>query len=461
MRAVVTGTLELTDLKPWEEQKIKDYLSIDDPAYYQKIRINPKAKFFLSPQFHHYVQKRNQTGRLVAPRGIAGWLRRSFEASWEVKTVKAPYEYTWQEEIVLRENQKGLVEDVIRQPQGLIVLPTGFGKSIIALKLIKELGQRALIIVPKKPIQEAFLSDIQRYFGFDARAAESPIHVRTPAFIASRIKRNDFDGSAYGCVIYDECHGVAADGARKLFDSLPAHYRYGLTGTLDRSDGQGPAIAFYFGEVLVERHQTLARPKVVINHYRGGGAVDVYHKMTEAMATDENRNQAIAELVETLPGKTLVLTKRVVHYGLIAEKIKGKKVIVLNSDDNAKEAKERLRALRDGSEPFDVILGTFSLLGTGTDIPSLDTLVLAGDLKSSVLHKQAAGRILRLFEGKKEPVIHDIVDIDNPILFRQAKARQKVYNELNWPTSVCPMKTQGVISLFPKDLLHLFDTPRT
>lgn len=458
MRCIVTGVIEILGAQPWEVAKIKEYLSVDDPAYYQKIRINPKAKFFLSPQFTYYAQTKSDPGRLVAPRGIAGWLNQQFKPTWEIKTQKAPHDFKPKEDITLRPNQVGIPEEVVKASQGLIVLPTGYGKTIVGLEVVRLLGQRTLVIVPKLPIKEMWVNDIQRYFGVDPRRDDSPIHVVTPSFILSRAKRGSFDGSVYGLVLYDECHGAVADGARKIWQHLPAHHRYGLTGTLDRTDGQGPAIPFYFGPVLVERNQTLASPMVVLSNYRGGGAVDVYHKMIEAQVTDPDRNKAIAELVSGLKGKTLVLTKRVIHYGLLAKLIHGKRVVVINSDDNKAEAKATMQALRDGSKPFDVILGTMSLLGTGVDIPSLDTLVIAGDLKSSVLHKQAAGRILRLFKGKNDPTIYDIVDIDNPILFKQAKARQKVYKELNWPTSVCPLTTQGTKHLFPQDLLHLFET---
>jgi hypothetical protein len=54
-----------------------------------------------------------------------------------------------------------------------------------------------------------------------------------------------------------------------------------------------------------------------------------------------------------------------------------------------------------------VVLGTYKMCATGTDVPAWDTLVMATP-RSDV--KQAVGRVLRAVEGKKQPVILDLVD---------------------------------------------------
>ena len=462
MNCIVTGVITIQGATLGEARRIKEYLSVDDPEYHRKLRINPKARFYLSPQFKFYEEGKDKPGfgqaaTLVVPRGAGKWLFDNFpSATFDVRTVTAPYEFKEVEPIVLRQNQKGIPETIIKARQGLAVLPTGFGKTIIALAVAKSLGQRTLILAPTLPIKEQFVVDISRYFGVDATRDDAPIQVRTPQWVNGRAKRRMFDGSAFGLVIYDECDGSVADGARRIWKHLPARFRYGLTGTLDRTDGKGPAIPFYFGDVLVERFETSVTPSVVLHQYNGGGAVDTYHKMTQELSEDQERNEGIVNIVEK-GKKTLILTKRVEHYKQLAAMMpKDLKVFPVDSKDNKKERAELLASFRNGTADFDVLLSTYALLGRGADVPSLDTLILAGDLKSHVLQRQAAGRILRLFKGK-EPVIHDIVDVNNPILFKQAKARQKVYKAKNWPTSVCPMNSTTQ-SLFPKDLKYLFGT---
>jgi superfamily II DNA or RNA helicase len=85
-----------------------------------------------------------------------------------------------------------------------------------------------------------------------------------------------------------------------------------------------------------------------------------------------------------------------------------------------------------GEYEFKAIFGTTSLLAVGFDLPALDTLIITGDIKSSVLTTQSAGRILRLFAGKPTPKILDLWDNKNQIFSRQFYERKKVYESKKW-----------------------------
>jgi superfamily II DNA or RNA helicase len=106
-------------------------------------------------------------------------------------------------------------------------------------------------------------------------------------------------------------------------------------------------------------------------------------------------------------------------------------IVICNSDEKREARKDKMNRLKISSD-YKVVFGTFSILSTGTDIPSADMLLIAGDLKSSVLARQSVGRILRIFEGKPNPVIIDIYDTGNPIFRRQGKLRQQLYSKLGW-----------------------------
>lgn len=67
---------------------------------------------------------------------------------------------------------------------------------------------------------------------------------------------------------------------------------------------------------------------------------------------------------------------------------------------------------------------TYGMTKEATDIPVLDTLVMATP-KSDV--QQIAGRILRALDGKKEPVILDIVDYTSSVFNSYWGARKKWY----------------------------------
>jgi len=73
-----------------------------------------------------------------------------------------------------------------------------------------------------------------------------------------------------------------------------------------------------------------------------------------------------------------------------------------------------------------IVLATYQMCSTGTDVPHWDTLVMATP-RADV--KQSVGRVLRQMAGKKEPVILDLVD-KNQIFQSFHQARVKTYYQL-------------------------------
>ena len=71
-----------------------------------------------------------------------------------------------------------------------------------------------------------------------------------------------------------------------------------------------------------------------------------------------------------------------------------------------------------------VIFATYKYCSEGTDIPHADSLVL-GMPRSNVV--QIVGRILREHEGKRTPVVLDVVDSASPVFFEYAKKRLAWY----------------------------------
>ncbi len=208
-----------------------------------------------------------------------------------------------------------------------------------------------------------------------------------------------------------------------------------MTGTARRSrdDGRTDAIQFLFGPVIYEWRGTMLTPKVEMRNTKAVIPVLQYGEMVDLMVKHDARNEYIANVIlahHIGNRKTLVLTKRIEHFELLTKKLGDLRTVGISAKD--KDRIETLQRLKTVPDSFDVLLGTSSLLGTGLDMPCLDTLIIAGDLKSDVLLEQSGGRILRLFEGKENPVIIDFYDKENPILYRQALARQKLYQELGW-----------------------------
>lgn len=71
------------------------------------------------------------------------------------------------------------------------------------------------------------------------------------------------------------------------------------------------------------------------------------------------------------------------------------------------------------------IVASIDKFGTGIDIPQIDTIFFAAQLKFKGAVVQAVGRGLRLHPEKKDVILYDWCD--GKVLYQQAREREKSY----------------------------------
>ena len=79
-----------------------------------------------------------------------------------------------------------------------------------------------------------------------------------------------------------------------------------------------------------------------------------------------------------------------------------------------------------------MLLATGRYLGEGFDDARLDTLFLTMPISWRGLLSQYAGRLHRLHPGKRDVVIYDYVDLDEPMLANMAAKRRAGYQNLGY-----------------------------
>lgn len=432
--------------------RIKESQSLPDPAYYQALKRNPNAKFYLSKYVKYYQEDRG-VGILAIGRG--NWdrvktleRRGRYKLRVEDRRIQRPLLDKVKSSIRLRPYQVGTTDKLIAQSGGILRADTGAGKTIMALDLFARLRQRTLIVVPKLDLVNQFKDEFEKYIKGATlgiiQGQTTTIGDLTIATIQSlrrRIADGKVDPDEFGAMIVDECHLTVPQKSRAVIQYFNPYYLYGMTATARRTDEQGEAIGFMYGEILADIKVSRAKPEVEIITNTSHIFIDEYYRMIDAMVNDWERNNLICDIIEReVPKgrKILVLTKRINHYETIKQMLDDRGVVhsksIIKFASNLKKEKRDkvLSGLRSGDLDFSVMVGTFSLLSTGIDVPALDTLIVAGDLKSDVLTEQSAGRILRLLDGK-DPKIIDIWDTNNYILKRQGKLRQEFYASQDWP----------------------------
>ena len=141
----------------------------------------------------------------------------------------------------LRAYQKKAIENWIKAgKKGCIILPTGSGKTIIAIKLIEIINSSTLIVVPTLDLMEQWTKFLSKYFqkieiGNIGGGIFNITGITVSTYDSAYI-RSSFIGNKFAFVIFDELHHLAAPGYRTIAEQFTSPYRLGLTATYERED---------------------------------------------------------------------------------------------------------------------------------------------------------------------------------------------------------------------------------
>jgi len=362
--------------------------------------------------------------------------------------LKGPWTRPPKFEGLLRPGQQVADEAVIKayregQTGGWIKATCGAGKTITALHLIARMKTPTIVLVHKCDLMDQWEREINRFMPearvVKVRANEPCVkdaHIVIATFQTLYSRLESFRASGFfdhfGFLVSDESHRVPSQTFSKVANSFSARYKLGLTATPDRRDGLkclldwsiGPQLVTMRGQVVKGSYYVMEwEAKKTPPKIRGGGLNT--SKLITMIAEDEDRNKMIANVcMRAIKAgrKTLVLTDRVKQLdsleGLLSSS--GSKIVKYRSTDDMESAT---------ADECRVVLATYGMFGEGTDIPSLDTLVLATP-RSRVA--QMVGRIQRPTKEKKPPMVVDVVDRAIPYANGLFGAREKVYTKLDF-----------------------------
>jgi very-short-patch-repair endonuclease len=136
----------------------------------------------------------------------------------------------------------------------------------------------------------------------------------------------------------------------------------------------------------------------------------------------------------------LVLTERNDHLDTLAARLSGvvPHVVLLRGGMGRKESQsvaDRLAQIHPKEER--VLLATGKYIGEGFDDPRLDTLFVTLPISWRGTVAQYAGRLHRLYDGKREVRVYDYADLDVPMLARMFDRRCRGYEAVGY-TIVLP-----------------------
>ncbi len=138
-------------------------------------------------------------------------------------------------------------------PAGVLELPTGSGKTVLALKAIEALGVSTLVVVPTIDLLEQWRRELEAEFDVPVGqfgGGEQRREAITVSTYDSAYLKADSVGDRFGFVVFDEVHHLGGEGYQEIARLLAAPARMGLTATFERPDGAHEVIEDLVGPLV-------------------------------------------------------------------------------------------------------------------------------------------------------------------------------------------------------------------
>lgn len=139
--------------------------------------------------------------------------------------------------------------------RGVLQLPTGAGKTVIAIKAIEALATPALVVVPTIDLLNQWREELETEFDIEVGQLGGGTQELGPLTVStydSAYLRADDIGDRFGLVVFDEVHHLGGEGYREIARLLVAPARMGLTATFERPDGAHEVVAELVGPKVYE-----------------------------------------------------------------------------------------------------------------------------------------------------------------------------------------------------------------
>ena len=344
--------------------------------------------------------------------------------------------------------------------RGVVVLPTGAGKTFVAVMAIARLAKSALVVTPTIDL-------LQQWYGVLKTAFDTPIGMLGGgAYEIHPITVSTYDsahlymerlGDRFALLIFDECHHLPGPTYSLAAELSIAPFRLGLSATPERDDGGETRLDTLIGPLVFRREITELAGLYLADYdtvtlrvhlseeereayesareiYRGFlqeeglrlGGKDGWRRFLQLTCRSERGRRAFLAyraqraIAQASEAKLRLLETLLHHHH-------EERIIVFTSDNEtvykisrrflipaithqtkSKERYETLKRFADGSLPF---LVTSRVLNEGVDVPEASIGIVLSGSGSVREHVQRLGRILRRGEGKRA-ILYEVIAED-------------------------------------------------
>lgn len=358
--------------------------------------------------------------------------------------------------------------------RGVVVLPTGAGKTHVAMMAIDDKRRSTLVVAPTLDLVRQWVQLLEETFGQAVGVIGGGDHdVRdlTVATYDSAWMHMEHLGSRFGLVVFDEVHHLCAESYAFAARLSIAPYRLGLTATPERPDGREAMLDELVGPIVYRKEidelegtwlseyetvhidvdlsdddrrahdearaiykRFLAQSGVRLGgpsgwsefiqrasrSAEGRAALAAYRRQRALAFAAPQKLDVVERLLEEHRGqRTLLFTDDNATAYAISRRFL---VPVITHQTKVRERTAILGAFSDGTLP---VLATSRVLNEGIDVPDAQVAIIVSGTGSVREHVQRLGRILRRRDGKRA-VLYELVTAQTAEGFTSERRRDHV-----------------------------------
>lgn len=140
--------------------------------------------------------------------------------------------------------------------RGVVVLPTGAGKSHVAVMAIDQKRRSTLVVAPTLDLVRQWYDLLRAAFGVPVGVIGGGDYRLEPLTVAtydSAYIHMENIGARFGIVVFDECHHLPSESYAMAARLCLAPYRLGLSATPERADGRDAELGELVGPIVYRR----------------------------------------------------------------------------------------------------------------------------------------------------------------------------------------------------------------
>ena len=263
---IIDSMIRVSGLAPDAARALAERWSIDNPAYVEAVTAKPPRYTGPTRANPGGIPKRLAAGECWGPSILYGRDEVTYVALYRalLPEVLALYPGAAVEDrratlpavgeppalgFELREYQAEAVAKLTAREDGVLVAPTGAGKTKTFLGVIHALRQRTLVLAHTNALCEQWRQVVAADLG---AWGEANVTVATVQSLAGNKSREAKELPAHGLVIVDEVHHLGSAQHTSVLSRSTARYRYGCTATPKRADGKTPLVTWQIGPVVAK-----------------------------------------------------------------------------------------------------------------------------------------------------------------------------------------------------------------